>query len=86
MSAPGLTSGAFWKAAAERAIKTAAQAAVALITVGAVSGLLDVDTVQVLSVSGLAALVSLLTSLASDHVGPPGPSLAGETVAGRHAA
>lgn len=61
-------------AALERAIKTFAQAAVAVL-VGNVTGLLDVDWVQLASVSGLAALVSVLTSVASGAVTGDGPSL-----------
>lgn len=54
----------FWKDAIERAIKTIAQAQVAILTSG-VLGLLNVDWVALLSVSGLAGLVSILTSIAS---------------------
>jgi hypothetical protein len=54
---------AFWKGATERAIKTFAQAGVALITADAVVGLFDLDVAGLLSVSGLAALVSVLTSV-----------------------
>ena len=50
------------KAAAIRAIRTFAQAAIAQIAVG--SGFVDVDWATVLSVSGVAALLSVLTSLA----------------------
>ena len=50
------------KAAAIRAVRTFAQAAVAQIAVG--SGFVDVDWLTVLSVSGVAALLSILTSLA----------------------
>lgn len=50
------------KAAGIRAVKTFAQSAVALITAQA-TGLLDVDWEALASVSGLAALVSVLTSL-----------------------
>lgn len=64
----------FAKATIERAVKTFAQSAVALITANA-TGLLDVDWVQVASVSGLAALVSVLTSVASAPIGGDGPSL-----------
>ena len=66
----------FWLAALERAVKTFAQAAVAIITAGD-TGLLDVDWVQVASVSGLAAVVSVLTSVASGTSNGE-PSLAGE--------
>lgn len=53
---------AWIKAAGVRALRTAAQTAVALIGTGA-AGLLDVDWVGVASGSALAAVLSLLTSL-----------------------
>ena len=58
----------------ERAVKTLAQTAAAILT-GNVTGLLDVDWVQLASVSGLAALVSVLTSVASGAATGDGPSL-----------
>lgn len=61
----------FWRDAIERAVKTAAQTAVALIGTGAV-GIIEVDWYNVLSVSIVAALVSVLTSVASDPLGEPG--------------
>ncbi len=51
------------QAAAVRAIKTAAQTAVALIGTGAV-GFTDLDWVHIASVAGVAAVLSLLTSVA----------------------
>lgn len=48
--------------AVERAVKTLAQTAIATIGVG-VAGVLDVDWVNVLSVSALAGIMSLLTSV-----------------------
>ncbi len=54
----------FWKDTAERAIKTFAQAAIAGLSANVV-GVLDVDWVAIASVSALAALVSILTSIAS---------------------
>jgi hypothetical protein len=54
----------FWKAASERAVKTVAQALVALI--GAASlDVLTVDWSQAVSVALGAGLVSLLTSIGS---------------------
>lgn len=53
---------AWVKSAIVRAVKTAAQTAVALIGTGAI-GITDVDWVGVLSASALAALVSVLTSI-----------------------
>ena len=46
-----------------RALKTFAQTAVALIGTGVV-GFTDLDWVRILSVAGVAAVVSILTSLA----------------------
>jgi len=52
----------FWNYSIERAIKTFAQAAIAAIGTGSI-GLLAIDWVNVLSLSGGAALLSLLTSI-----------------------
>lgn len=65
---------AFWAAAAERSVKTLAQTAAALL-VGAGTGLLDADWLAVASVSGMAAVVSLLTSVGSGALTDGGPSL-----------
>ncbi len=61
----------FWKDAAERAVKTFAQVAATFLVVGT-TGVLEVDWLQVVSVSGVAALVSVLTSLASSGIGTEG--------------
>jgi hypothetical protein len=53
---------AYWAFAGERAVKTVAQVAMATIGVTA-AGIIEVDWVQVLSVSALAGLMSLLTSV-----------------------
>lgn len=62
---------AFWKAAAVRAIRTAAQTALGMFTVGMAAQ--DVNWANVASVSAVAALASVLTSLAGlpevDHGG-----------------
>jgi hypothetical protein len=49
--------------ALERAVKTVAQTAIAVITASAALSLLDVDFAQVVGVAGLAGLMSLLTSV-----------------------
>lgn len=53
----------FWIDTADRALATCAQAAVATLTAG-VTGILEVDPVQLASVAGLAGAVSVLTSVA----------------------
>jgi hypothetical protein len=52
----------YWSYAGERAVKTVAQVAISTIGVGAI-GILDVDWVNVASVSALAGVMSLLTSV-----------------------
>lgn len=52
----------WWKAAGVRALKTFCQTAVSMLTVG--QAFIDVDWINVLSVSGVAAVISLLTSIA----------------------
>ena len=54
----------FWRAAGIRAIRTAAQTAVALIGTNAI-GVTGVDWVGVASGAALAAVTSVLTSIAT---------------------
>lgn len=70
----------------ERAIKTVAQVAVVTITAGPASGLLELDWAAVASVSGLAGLVSVMTSIASMKLAgdPESASLLADP--GKHAA
>lgn len=60
----------FWKQAAERAVKTFAQAALVLLT-GDGMGVLDVNWGDVGSVGALAAIASVLTSIVTSTVGEP---------------
>lgn len=53
----------YWAYAGERAIKTVAQSAIAVITANAALSIVDVDFVQVVGVAALAGLMSLLTSV-----------------------
>jgi hypothetical protein len=68
-----LTSGPFWKATAERAVRTFAQG-----TLGAVSadglGLLDVDWGDAFGIGGLAAALAVLTAIATSG-GTDGPGI-----------
>lgn len=62
-------------AVAERAIKTFAQAFLAVIVAAQVTSIVDVDWTQSLGVAALASFMSLLTSVVSWNVGPAeGPS------------
>lgn len=64
----------FWRETAERAIKTAAQALLALLTVGVT--VFDLDWVAALQISVTAAFASVLSSIASAGFGERGsPSL-----------
>ena len=69
----------FWVATAERALKTFAQSLVALFIAG--QTILTIDWQQGLAVAGTAAVVSVLTSIASSRLGPfDGPSLVDEAI------
>ena len=70
----------FWEATAERSIKTTAQVTGGLLGADHIVGVLDVEWTQVGSVASLAALLSVLTSIASARIGKGGPSLGGEIV------
>jgi hypothetical protein len=67
-------------AAVERMIKTFCQVLLVFIADDTLNlGLVDVEWAKALSVAGLAALASLLTSVASTPLGPAGsPSLTHE--------
>lgn len=67
----------FWLAAGERAVRTFAQTLAAILTAGA-TGLLGVDWVGALSAAGMAALLSLLMSIAASGTGADGPSFGPE--------
>lgn len=69
---------AFWRGASERCIKTAAQTLAAYFVIGT-TGLLEFDWATSLSISGAAAVASLLTSIGNADF------TAGES-AGKHAA
>jgi hypothetical protein len=68
----------FWKKTAERAIKTAAQAALAFFVVGQTM-FHELDWTAVAGGTAVAAIASVLTSLASAPFGddPESPSLVG---------
>lgn len=73
-----LTTKAFWFDALERAVKTAAQTATVALGAGAVD-LLSVPWQATLSISGGAAVLSLLTSIGSAQL--PGRETASATKA-----
>lgn len=52
----------WWKAAGIRALKTFCQTAVSMLTIG--QAMLDINWLHVISVSGVACVISLLTSVA----------------------
>ncbi|MEV6571877.1 holin [Streptomyces sp. NPDC051577] len=70
----------FWKATAERAVRTAAQAVLASVTADQL-GILDVDWGEAGSIGGLAAVLAVLTAIATSG-GTEGPGIT-ETVRSR---
>lgn len=64
----------FWKLAVERAVKTFAQTFIAVLGGGAVN-VVDADLGAAVGVSAGAALLSVLTSLASAKITNGDPSL-----------
>ncbi len=70
MSVSKWATGAFWSDAIERAVRTAAQAALGIVGAGTM-GVLEVDWPTVGSVAGLAAVVSLLVSFVAGGTGDP---------------
>lgn len=70
---------AFLKAASERAIKSAAQAAALVLGAEAVN-VFAVSWVDVAGLSAGAAVLSLLTSVGSSQIGAAGPSVANEVL------
>lgn len=60
----------FWQCTAERAVKTFCQSLVAVLGAGSV-GLLNVPWLTSVSTAGLAALLSVLTSVGSSPLGKP---------------
>jgi hypothetical protein len=72
----GPLAGKFWLATLERAVKTFAQTLLGVLVIG--TGFDDVAWGEVLSVAGVAALASVLTSVIGAGLGNDGPSLASE--------
>lgn len=72
------TTSAFWQAAVERAIRTLAQGALAAIGTDAI-GVMDADWAAIGSVAVMAAVLSLLMSIATASTGT-GIALGPETV------
>jgi len=70
----------FMLATLERAIKTFAQALLAFIPAAGTGAIPDLNWGDMLTLSGYAALASVLFSIGSSGVGGPGPSLANEVI------
>lgn len=74
-----LTYLSFAKATVERAVKTFAQSLAALLVADG-TGVLNTAWQDRLSVAGMAALLSVLSSIASAPFGGTGPSLTNEVI------
>lgn len=64
----------FWSATGERAVRTLAQTAASVLITAGVSGALDADWKGVASASALAAIISVLMSVAGNAATKTGPS------------
>ncbi|MFG2502859.1 holin [Streptomyces sp. NPDC048441] len=64
----------FWKATAERALRTFAQSLLAVLIAGATT-LLDVDWKAALATAGMATLLAVLTAIGAANVGAHGPGI-----------
>lgn len=71
-----LTTGAFWGATIERAVSTAAQSAIAVLT-AAKADLADIDWQAGLTIVGVATALSVLKGIAAVNIGASGPGLGG---------
>jgi len=60
----------FWRSTAERAVKTFCQTLVALFWAGGI-GILNAPWTMALSTAGMAAVLSVLSSVGSTRVGTP---------------
>ena len=76
---------AFWKAAGERAVKSAAQTLILLIGTGAV-GITALNWPELLSLTATAALLSVLTSIVSGAKDGNPSATNAETTPGKHVA
>lgn len=66
----------FWKQALERSVKTFAQSIIAATTISGTTTLADISMGGVFATAGVAAVISILTSIVSAPLSPQGnPSL-----------
>ena len=73
--------GSFFAATLERAVKTFVQTLLALWATNDAFDITSVNLPHALALAGSAAVLSVLTSVASANIGNSGPSLASETTA-----
>lgn len=59
----------FWKQTAERAVATAAESVLAVLTVDGVVQSFDLDVIHVASIAGLSALAAVLKALVASQTG-----------------
>lgn len=72
-----LTTGKFWAATAERAVSTAAQSAIGVLTANT-TDVATIDWTAGATIVGVATALSVLKAIAAVNVGQPGPSFGAE--------